>query len=158
MRWLQLRSVAIALRIDGKASGMDLDHTNLRILSLLEKDARLPTAEIARQVHLSRPAVQERTARMEGAGVITGYRVQIGQAGGVRAMVFVRIAERPCDPALQFLAAQAGVVEVFSLSGELDAVVRVSLPTVAALADLNEVIGSSDLIAEARSQVILRVL
>ncbi|MEC7963401.1 MAG: Lrp/AsnC family transcriptional regulator [Pseudomonadota bacterium] len=137
---------------------MDLDHTNLRILSLLEKDARLPTAEIARQVHLSRPAVQERIARMEGAGVITGYRVQIGPAGGVRAMVFVRIAERPCDPALQFLAAQTGVVEVVSLSGELDAVVRVNLPTVAALADLNEVIGSSDLIAEARSQVILRVL
>ncbi|WP_321830009.1 Lrp/AsnC family transcriptional regulator [Thalassovita sp.] len=137
---------------------MDLDHTNLRILSLLEKDARLPTAEIARQVHLSRPAVQERIARMEGAGVIAGYRVQIGQAGGVRAMVFVRIAERPCDPALQFLAAQTGVVEVASLSGELDAVVRVNLPTVAALADLNEVIGSSDLIAEARSQVILRVL
>ncbi len=158
MRWLQLRSVAIDLRIDGKASGMDLDHTNLRILSLLEKDARLPTAEIARQVHLSRPAVQERIARMEGAGVIAGYRVQIGQAGGVRAMVFVRIAERPCDPALQFLAAQTGVVEVASLSGELDAVVRVNLPTVAALADLNEVIGSSDLIAEARSQVILRVL
>ncbi|MEC8040378.1 MAG: Lrp/AsnC family transcriptional regulator, partial [Pseudomonadota bacterium] len=106
---------------------MDLDHTNLRILSLLEKDARLPTAEIARQVHLSRPAVQERIARMEGAGVITGYRVQIGPAGGVRAMVFVRIAERPCDPALQFLAAQTGVVEVVSLSGELDAVVRVNL-------------------------------
>lgn len=158
MRWFQLRSVAIDQRIDGKASEMDLDHTNLRILSLLEKDARLPTAEIARQVHLSRPAVQERIARMEGAGVIAGYRVQIGQAGGVRAMVFVRIAERPCDPALQFLAAQTGVVEVVSLSGELDAVVRVSLPTVAALADLNEAIGSSDLIAEARSQVILRVL
>lgn len=137
---------------------MELDQTNLRILSLLEKDARLATAEIARQVNLSRPAVQERIARMEASGVIAGYRVQIGQAGSVRALVFVRIASRPCDPALQFLAAQQGVVEVVSLSGELDAVVRVSLPSVEALADLNEVIGSNELIAEARSQVILRVL
>lgn len=137
---------------------MELDQTNLRILSLLEKDARLATAEIARQVNLSRPAVQERIARMEASGVIAGYRVQIGQVGGVQALVFVRIASRPCDPALQFLAAQEGVVEVVSLSGELDAVVRVSLPSVEALADLNEVIGSADLIAEARSQVILRVL
>lgn len=137
---------------------MELDQTNLRILSLLEKDARLATAEIARRINLSRPAVQERIARMEASSVIMGYRVQIGQAGGVRALVFARIASRPCDPALQFLAAQNGVVEVISLSGELDAVVRVSLPSVEALADLNEVIGSSDLIAEARSQVILRVL
>ena len=70
-------------------------------------------------MHLSRPAVQERIARMEAAGVIAGYRVQIGQAGGVRALVFVRIAKRPCDPALQFLAAQTGVVEVVSLSGRI---------------------------------------
>jgi len=137
---------------------MELDQTNLRILSLLEKNARVATAEIARQVNLSRPAVQERITRMEASGVIAGYRVQSEQAGAVRALVFVRIASRPCDPALQFLAAQEGVVEVASLSGELDAVVRVSLPTVEALADLNEVIGSHDLIAEARSQVILRVL
>jgi len=55
------------------------------------------------------------------------------------------------------MASLEGVLEVVSLSGELDALVRCTVPDVAALTALNDKIGASDLIASSRSSVVLRV-
>jgi len=54
-----------------------LDSTSWRILHALQEDARLSYAELGRRVGLSPPAVAERVRRMEEAGIITGYRVEI---------------------------------------------------------------------------------
>lgn len=97
---------------------------------------------------------------MESEGVIAGYRIAVSQTGAglVRALIFVRIAERPCEKALQLLASLEGVVSVHSLAGELDAVATVVLPSIADLSSLNDSIGKSELISSAQSQVILRTL
>ncbi|WP_315982072.1 AsnC family transcriptional regulator [Aliamphritea spongicola] len=42
---------------------MKLDSKDQQILALLQKNARLPTAEIARAVNLARSTVQERIRR-----------------------------------------------------------------------------------------------
>ena len=54
-----------------------LDETNVRLLAELQEDARMSLAELGRRVGLSAPAVAERMRRLEQAGVITGYRVEI---------------------------------------------------------------------------------
>jgi len=54
-----------------------LDATGWQLLQALQEDARLSFAQLGRQVGLSPPAVAERIRRMEDAGVITGYRVEI---------------------------------------------------------------------------------
>ncbi|GLS81344.1 Lrp/AsnC family transcriptional regulator [Paracoccus marinus] len=136
---------------------MDLDRTNKRILAMLEANGRLSAAAIGREIGLSRTAVQDRIAGMEQRGTISGYHAAIEDGPGlVRAVLFVGIAERPCDKALRWLASLEGVTAVLSLSGEVDAVVSAVLPGVEALSALNDRVAQSPMISAVRSQVVLR--
>lgn len=136
---------------------MEPDRTNKRILAWLLRDARISAAAIGRAIGLSRPAVQGRIRAMEEAGVIQGYHATLGGAAGmIRAVLFVRIKGRPCDPALRWLAALEGVTAVASLAGEVDALVSVTVPDPAALSALNDRIAASPLIEAAQSHVVLR--
>ncbi|MBT3143493.1 Lrp/AsnC family transcriptional regulator [Phaeobacter gallaeciensis] len=139
---------------------MTLDRTNLHILALLERNARLSSAAIGREVGLSRPAVQERIAKLERDKVITGYRAEIASDAdqSVRAVIFVHIAERPCGPALRWLADLRGVQSVVSLAGEYDAVVQVAVASTEELAQLNDTIGAHRLIARSKTQIVLQTL
>lgn len=135
---------------------MQLDKTNKRILALLEKNARMSATAIGKKIGLSRPAVQDRIAAMEHGGVIRGYHAATDDAAGlIRAVLFIRIAERPCDKALSWLASLDGVTSVMSLAGEFDAIVSTTLASVADLSAMNDRIAASPLIADSRSQVVL---
>lgn len=137
--------------------GMQLDKTNKRILTLLEKNARMSATAIGKEIGLSRPAVQDRIAAMERGGTIRGYHAATDETTSlVRAVLFVRIAERPCDKALRWLASLAGVTSVVSLAGEFDAIVSVSLPEAGDLSAMNDRVAASPLIASSISQVVLR--
>ena len=69
-----------------------LDEINRRLLAELQGDARLSMAELGRRVSLSAPAVAERVQRLETAGVITGYRVELDpRALGFPVGVIVRV-------------------------------------------------------------------
>ena len=54
-----------------------LDDLGMNLLSILQKDARISFAELGRQIGLSPAATAERMRRMEDAGIIRGYRVDI---------------------------------------------------------------------------------
>lgn len=73
---------------------MSLDATDRRILSLLKEDARLQYAEIGKKVNLSAPAVHARVKKMETAGVIGRYTIDIKpEALGASLCAFVRIVK-----------------------------------------------------------------
>jgi Lrp/AsnC family leucine-responsive transcriptional regulator len=73
-----------------------LDATNLRLLAELQDDGRLSVAELGRRIGLSSPAVAERLRRLEGEGVITGYRVEVDpQRLGYTLGVVIRIRPAP---------------------------------------------------------------
>jgi Lrp/AsnC family leucine-responsive transcriptional regulator len=52
---------------------MRIDDKDLQILALVQRDARLPQAEVGRRVGLSTAAVNERLKKLEQRGIITGY-------------------------------------------------------------------------------------
>lgn len=133
-----------------------MDRTDKKILALLTQNARISAAEIGRHISLSRTSVQERITRLETQGVITGYHAQLAADPVVRAILSVKIADRPCDKALTWLAELEGVQEVQSLSGDIDAIVSCALPDLEALSQLNDRVGASPLISEVRSHVVLR--
>jgi Lrp/AsnC family leucine-responsive transcriptional regulator len=56
---------------------MKLSELDLRILNELEKDARLSMRKLSKRVNLSAPAVTERVRKLEDAGIIEGYAVQV---------------------------------------------------------------------------------
>lgn len=60
-------------------TGVLLDDADRRILSILGKDARLSARAVAREMNVSAGQVIERMKRLEQAGVIRGYRVEVNQ-------------------------------------------------------------------------------
>ncbi len=56
---------------------MELDKTSWSILACLQENARASFADIGREVGLSAPAVAERMTKLEDAGIILGYRIEV---------------------------------------------------------------------------------
>ncbi len=69
-----------------------LDSVDLRILSLLEKDARLSNAALAEAVGLTASSVHERVKKLETHGAIKGYVAIVDPAAvGKRITAFIRL-------------------------------------------------------------------
>lgn len=90
-----------------------------QILNIVQKDARISNAEIARQVGLAPSAVLERVRKLEERGVIRGYETTLdgAQIGfGLTAFVFVRTSV--CGELDETLAQIPEVLEVHDVAGE----------------------------------------
>ncbi|CDX13107.1 Transcriptional regulator, AsnC family [Mesorhizobium sp. ORS 3324] len=74
----------------------DLDAADLKILRILERDARTSTAELARVVGLSAPSVAERIRKLQENGVIEAYTVRINPVAlGMKLSAWLRIRPVP---------------------------------------------------------------
>lgn len=62
---------------DLKSQNSAIDAIDARILEALFENARISTAELSRRIGLSPPSTAERIKRMEEAGIINGYRVEV---------------------------------------------------------------------------------
>ena len=56
-----------------------LDAIDVKILRLLQEDARMPVAEIAKLLRLSRPTVKARIDKLKESGVISRFTVEISR-------------------------------------------------------------------------------
>ena len=99
-----------------------LDAIDLQILDLLQDNARIPQAEIARIVGLAPSAVLERLRKLEGRGVIRGYAAHLDpKALDQRLLAFValRTTDRPGEARVaQALAAIPEVLEIHHVAGD----------------------------------------
>src|SRR5262245_14373599 len=69
-----------------------LDDRDRRILALVQRDAKLPQAEIARRVGLSAAAVNERLKKLESTGVIRRFAALVDpHAVGAPITAFVEV-------------------------------------------------------------------
>jgi Lrp/AsnC family transcriptional regulator, leucine-responsive regulatory protein len=110
-----------------------LDEINRRLLTELHADPRIAMSALARSVGMSAPAVTERVQRLERAGVITGYRMDVDPAAlGLPVAAFVRI--RPTAGQLSRIAALAAslpqVTECHRITGEDCFLVKVHAATI----------------------------
>ena len=99
-----------------------LDPTDLRILTLLQENARVTQAEIAKTVGLAPSAVLERIRKLEARGAIREYVAAIDPHVANRALlafVAVRTNEYgPEQPSARLLSAIPEVLEVHHVAGE----------------------------------------
>lgn len=99
-----------------------LDTTDKQIVELLQHNARISNAEIARTVGLAPSAILERIRKLEERGVIAAYRTILNKkALGLKllAYIFIRADERAYN--LQIadeLARFPEVLEVHNIAGE----------------------------------------
>lgn len=120
---------------------MALDRIDLKILALLQRDSAMPVAEIGRKVGLSTTPCWRRIQKMEEDGVIKA-RVAVLDAekinAGVNVFVSIRTREHSQTWLNRFADAVQSfpeVVEFYRMSGEVDYLLRVVVPSIAAYDD-----------------------
>jgi DNA-binding Lrp family transcriptional regulator len=99
-----------------------LDETDIEILQLLSHNARRTYTDIAQEVDLSGPAVADRIERLQDAGVINRFTVDIDRTQlGAGAQIFVQVSPGSSFDTLRSRLDESDAVEhvMVTAGGEL---------------------------------------
>lgn len=108
-----------------------LDDIDIKILRILQQDARLTTKELAAAVNLSPSPVYERQRRLEREGYIEKYVALVNpQKAGNRLIVFCNIClkQHNREVGRDFMAAVSAIeeiVECYNTSGDYDFMMKI---------------------------------
>jgi Lrp/AsnC family transcriptional regulator, leucine-responsive regulatory protein len=122
-----------------------MDDIDRSITRLLLANGRVSQEQLAREVHLSRPAVHERIKHLEEAGVLRGYKALVDwDALGLTmaSFIWVRTSGTACRVAgqtfMQLHTATAIVEECHRVTGEWCMLLKVRVASPLALEQLLE--------------------
>lgn len=117
-----------------KENTITLDAEDRRILTVLQREGRMPIVELARRVHQSETTCLRRVRSLEAAGVITGYRAEIArEATGFPVTAFIQVSldqrvEAASDVFKSAVMKEAWVLECHSVAGAYDHLLKVVAP------------------------------
>jgi Lrp/AsnC family transcriptional regulator, leucine-responsive regulatory protein len=100
---------------------MELDHTDHEIIKILQKNSRLQWKEIGELVHLSGQAVGNRIKRLEEAGIIRSYSLEVDQeklGKPILAIVTVFMKSTNHNSFKKMIVEERLVSEAYRISGE----------------------------------------
>ncbi|MEJ0040417.1 MAG: Lrp/AsnC family transcriptional regulator [Gammaproteobacteria bacterium] len=115
-----------------------LDRTDLRIIQLIQENARMPVAELAQQVGLSASTCARRLRLLEDGAIIRGYSANVDPAAvglPMTAVVRVSLNRRSEDILAAFetaISKAPEVMEAFLMTGRDDYMLRVAVKDLAA--------------------------
>jgi DNA-binding Lrp family transcriptional regulator len=135
-----------------------LDLTDKHLLSLLQANAREPTANLARKLKLARTTVVARIARLEREGVVSGYGVRLGrrlEEAAVRAYCGLKVVSKSATIVMRSLERLPEIEEVSAVSGQYDYMVFLRCQTPEQLDSLLDQIGLIDGVSETHTLVVL---
>lgn len=139
-----------------------MDGTDQRILAELRRNGRISIAELGRTVGLSSSALTDRVAKLESAGVVTGYTATVDPrliGLGVAALVGVEPSDTGDDEAIaRDLAAHDEVESLWTVAGQEAFVLLVRVPTVDELQRLLVRLRRVDGVSRTRTTVVLSTL
>lgn len=106
--------------------GMMLDDTDRRIISVLQSDARASMRSIAEQAGVSLGTVSNRVHRLEDAGVIRGYTVQLNpELSGweLTVVIGLRIQKGRLIEIQEKIAQDNRIYSAYDVTGEFDSMI-----------------------------------
>ena len=118
---------------------MNLDATDLRILTELQHDSSHTNIELAKRVHLSPSPCLTRVKALEAAGVIDRYVALVNPKQlGLNLSVFISISlkEQSKSALAEFeqrIAEHDEVMECYLMTGDSDYLIRVAIADMTAL-------------------------
>lgn len=146
-----------------KTIAPELNPVDLKILALLQEDARMPNTEIGRRVGLVASAIFQRLRKLEKLGVIIGHEARIDPRAvglGLAAYIFVRVDDRVGShkTALR-LAKLPEVLELHHVAGEDCYLVKVRVPDAEDLGRLlREKVGVIESVRSTRTTIVLETI
>ncbi len=107
---------------------VEVDDLDLTLLRALAVDARQSQRALARAVGMSPPAIADRLARLERAGAIRGYRVDVDWAAlGYPVVVYLAVTAGPgmdLSEIIQAIRALPEAQDMSVVTGSFDLLVR----------------------------------
>lgn len=116
--------------------GYPIDDKDRRLLSALDRNARVSTADLARLVELSPQSTAERVRRLEDVGVVAGFGIRLAPAAlGLTLGAYIRIqpAMGELRRVAELLPTIPEIVECDRVTGEDCFVAKVYVTDVGAL-------------------------
>lgn len=114
-----------------------LDERDLRILAVLQEDARATFSEIGRRAGLAPSSVHERVRKLEQAGAIRGYRAEVDpEALGLNVTALVSVMPldaREPDDLPERVVEFPEVLDCHSVAGAENYILKVRTKTTADL-------------------------
>jgi Lrp/AsnC family transcriptional regulator, leucine-responsive regulatory protein len=136
-----------------------VDSVDRQLLDVLRANARATYAELARTVGLSAPAAHERVAKLEAAGVITGYHAAVAPEAlgyAMNALIGVFLTDSAdTDEITASLTTIPAVEGCWFVAGEETFVLKVRVPDVAGLESAIRELNSIRGVARTRTTVVL---
>jgi len=121
----------------GDRPAADLDQTDLKLLALLQRDARMTNAELGQAVGLGASSVNDRVRKLTDRGVITGVRAGVDPAAvglDLLAFVFVGLSDQRVEQ--DFLArvrSEPNVQECHHVTGTWNYLMKLRVANTSAL-------------------------
>jgi len=128
------------------------------LIALLRENARMPVAELARRMGVSRTTAQSRLEKLERNGTIAGYAVRLSGdylSSQLRAHLMVTVSPKLSGRVIGALEAMISVRTVHSVSGSFDLIVIIEAPSVAELDAVIDSIGALEGVERTMSSIVL---
>ncbi len=136
-----------------------LKELDVKICQLLQDDARRSLSDIAETIGSSVPTVSEHVRRLEEAGAIRGYHAVLDPRAvdlDVAAFIFVDIESSAAfDSFRRNCRARKDILECHAITGTASHVLKVRVPTTAALEALLSVIQQWKGVTRTHTSVVL---
>jgi Lrp/AsnC family transcriptional regulator, leucine-responsive regulatory protein len=146
-----------------KTTAPSLDSVDLKVLALLQEDARTPNAAIGRRVGLVPSAIFQRLARLQKQGVVLGHEARIDPHAlglSLTAFILVRADDRVgSQRTARRLAALTEVQELHHVAGEDCYLLKVRARDAADLGRiLRERVGAIGSVRSTRTTIVLETI
>lgn len=113
-----------------------LDHTDIKIINLLQNDCKISTRELGKLVGLTAPAVSERIRRLKEKKAISGFHAKIDDAAlgnNLSAFIQVNVPPRDYERFCRFCIDHPSVVEHHHIVGVNNVLLKIRVKNSRAL-------------------------
>lgn len=138
---------------------LTMDNLDIKILKLLQENARITASDIAKEINLSVPAVSERLKKVESSGIIQQYTAIIDPVHlkkDLTAIMFISL-ERPkfTDRFVDYIKGEEEILECHYLAGDFDYALKIITENTRSLEELLNRIKSVQGVQKTKTVVVL---
>jgi Lrp/AsnC family leucine-responsive transcriptional regulator len=131
-----------------------MDKIDKMLITLLQKNARMPLKALAERVFLSSPAVSARIEKLENEQIIEGYEVKVNQAKlGYHITAFINLEIAPAQKPdfYAFVKECPNVIECDCVTGNYSMLLKVVFPSTT---ELDTFIGQLQKFGKTSTQIV----